>query len=712
MEQLLFDLNPNPVLIYEQDSLCILKVNEAFLKKYGYSCDEVKALTIKEIRPPEDVEKLRKILTQLEDGQTRRSGVVRHSSKSGEIFYVKVNSHSYNYEGKESRVAIIHDVTDRVEAEKKARRAFDELNHHVNHSPLAMIKWDADFRILKWSKRAEEVTGFKERAVLGKTPYVFRFDRDEDLAFVEEKMNLLVSGKKDKVHFETSMHRKDGTLIELRVHASVLRDANGAIVSVLTFFEDITEQKKTKLRYLRLFENANDGIFIMEGDRFIECNEQATNIYGCSKNDILGRTLYDFSPEFQPDGKNSKEEARKRIEKALNEVPQVFQWKHLKKDGTGIDTEVSLNRLELGSEVYLQAIIRDLTEQKKARAELRKSEQLFKELFLKAPGAIIMVDQQNRVKMVNQSFEKLFGYSKAELLDQDLDQIIVSKDDYQKAPKMPSYGFNDGQFYSGVTRYTKDGEPKEVLLGAIPVYLDGEAIAGFGIYIDITEQKENERKLKKSLEEKQVLLEEIHHRVKNNLAIISGLLQLQTFDSQDEKILSVLNDSQLRIQSMATVHELLYQSENFAEISFKTYVNKLINSMKNTLPFDHKKIDVKIETAEILMDINQAIPCAMLINELITNAFKHAFKGRKSGSIRITLKEIGERLIIKVKDNGVGLPDDFSIDKKKSIGMNLIQTLTQQLKGELNVKSEGGGCFTVNFEKTKRRGSGTLHTLN
>ncbi|HET6528339.1 MAG TPA: PAS domain S-box protein, partial [Balneolaceae bacterium] len=691
MEQLLFDLNPNPVLIYELDTLCILKVNKAFLGKYGYEEDEISRLTIEEIRPKKDIEVLRKLLNQ--DEQSRRSGVIRHSSKSGEIFYVKVNSHSYSYEGKESRLAIIHDVTDRVEAEKKARRAFDELNHHVNHSPLAMVKWDADFRILKWSKRAEEIMGFKERSVLGKTPYVFRFNSDSDFAFVEEKMDLLISGKQDKVHFETRMNRKDGALIELRVHASVLRDTNGAIISVLTFIEDITQQKKTESRYLRLFENANDGIFIMEGDRFIECNEQVTQIYGCQKSDILGQTPSDFSPEYQPDGKPSRDEAQNRIEKALSGDPQVFEWKHLQKDGTPIDTEVSLNRLELGSEVYLQAIVRNLTEQKKARAELRKSEQLFKKLFLEAPGAIIMVDKQNRVKKVNQSFEKLFGYSKAELLDQDLDQIIVSKEDYQKVPKMPAMHGGDGNFYSDVIRYTKKGEAREVLLGTIPVYLDGEAIAGFGIYIDITKQKENERKLKNSLEEKQVLLEEIHHRVKNNLAIISGLLQLQTFDSQDEKIRSVLNDSQLRIQSMATVHELLYQSENFAEISFKTYVDKLVNSMKNTLPFDHQKIEVEIETAEILMDINQAIPCAMLINELITNAFKHAFKGRKSGTIRVTLKEIGKRLIIKVKDNGVGLPADFTIDKKKSIGMNLIQTLTQQLKGELNIKSKDGVCF-------------------
>lgn len=711
MEQLLFDLNPNPVLIYETGTLQIVRANQAFLQKYGYTCQEIDGLNVEDIWPAEDANAFQQIAGQ-EKADNEASQFIRLQSKTGDTFYVKINAHNYSYEGKACRLVMVHDITERVEAENKARTAFDELNHHVNHSPLAMIKWDADFRIIKWSKRAEEIIGYKEKAVLGKTPHAFKFYTDTHLTSVEKNMALLVSGVEDKINFETKLYRKDQSLVDLRIHASVLRNADASIISVLTFIEDITEYKKTELRYHRLFENANDGIFIMQGDTFIECNERATGIYGCPKGDILGKTPHDFSPEYQPNGKRSGEEAKRKIEKALNGAPQVFEWRHVKKGGTPIDTEVSLNRLELGDEVFIQAIIRDLTEQKKARAELRKNEQLFKKLFLKAPGAIIMVDKENRIKMVNQSFEELFGYSKEELLGQDLDQIIVSKEDYDKAPKMPSEGFKDGKFYSDVTRYTKSGERREVLLGAIPVYLDDEPIAGFGIYIDITAQKENERKLKKSLEEKQVLLEEIHHRVKNNLAIISGLLQLQTFESKDEKIRSVLNDSQLRIQSMATVHELLYQSNNFAEISFKTYVNKLVNSMKSTLPFDHQHIDVEIKTSEILMDINQAIPCAMLINELITNAFKHAFKGKKSGTIWITLRELGERLVIEVRDNGVGLPDDFSIEERSSIGMSLIKTLTQQLKGELCIKTDGGARFAVNFEKTKRNGSGSLHLLN
>ncbi len=712
MDQLLFDLNPSPVLIYEPGSLRILNANKAFREKYGYTENEVTRLTLEDIRPEEGIKKMKEIIDNLDESGINKTGVVRHLSKSGEIFFVKINSHKYEYQGKKARLVLIFDVTERVQAERKAQKAFDELNHHVNHSPLAMIKWNEKFQIIEWSKRAEEITGFKKSTVMGKTPHVFRFYEDKDLQVVQENMDLLISGNKDKTNFETKMYRKDAGLVDLRIHASVLRDEEGSLISVLTFIEDITEQKKTELRYQRLFESANDGIFLMKEDRFVECNDEVTNIYGYDREEILGSSPVDFSPEFQPDGSLSSEKALDKINKTLNGEPQIFEWKHVKKDGTPIDVEVRLNRIDLSNEVYVQAIVRDLTEQKKAQEKLRRSEQLFRKLFLKAPGAMIMVDKQNKVQMVNQSFEDLFGYSQKELMGKDIDQIIVSEDEYDKVPKMPGLDFPEGKFYSDVTRYTKDGRKLDLLLGAIPVYLDDNPIAGFGIYVDITEQKEYERKLKQSLDEKQVLLEEIHHRVKNNLAIISGLLQLQAFESDDETTKAVLNDSQLRIQSMAIVHEMLYKSENFIDISFETYVNKLIETMKHTLPFDHQHIDIEVDATDVSMDINQAIPCAILVNELITNAYKHAFKGRKSGKIWISLTETEDQIAVEVGDNGIGLPDDFSLEDQTSIGMNLVQNLTRQLKGELDIDKRDGTSFKVSFDKSKRRGSSTLHLLN
>jgi len=708
MDQHLFDINPNPILIFEKDSLAILKGNNAFCKKYGYTEEEISDLTLYDIRPDESKEILDKIISNRDPDKKNETGIVKHCSKDGILFYVTVSGHPVEYKGMDARIVFIHDVTERIEAEKKARQAFDELHHHVNNSPLALIKWNADFEVIEWSNRAKEITGYPKEQVLGKTPDLFYFYED-DYEIVEQMMGELVSGTRDALNFEVKLYGRDGELVDVKVHASVLRNKEDELISVLTFFEDITEQNKAKLRYRRLFNNANDGIFLMKNTKFVECNPQVLNIYGCTKKEeILGKTPIDFSPEQQPDGQKSLIKARKKIQKALDGKPQVFEWKHTQLDGTLIDVEVSLNRLDLGKEVFVQAIVRDLTEQKKAQKKLRRSEKLFRKLFLKAPGAILMVDKQNKVQRVNQSFEELFGYSEQELLGKDIDDIIVGKSDTGKTLRMPGDGFKDGKFYEDIVRYTKQGEERHLLLGAIPVYLDDEPIAGFGIYIDITEQKEYEYKLQQSLEEKQVLLEEIHHRVKNNLAIISGLLQLQAFETEDEQTKNALNDSQLRIQSMALVHEMLYQSENFVDISFETYLNKLVDIMKATLPFNHQHIEIDIETKDVSLDINQAIPCAILINELVTNSYKHAFKDRESGTIFIHLDEDEEYIVINVGDDGVGLPDDFSIAEQSSIGMNLVQTLTDQLNGTLEIQRGEGSYFSVRFEKSKRNGEEQL----
>ncbi|PAU93615.1 hypothetical protein CK503_10695 [Aliifodinibius salipaludis] len=712
MDRSLFDLNPNPVLIYDKDSLDILEANGAFWEKYKFHKDEIKSLNLYDLRPKDAYEKLDQVVENREDGVSNRIEVARHQTKEGELIYVMVSSHPYKNGFKNARMAFIHDVTERVEAEKKAKRAFDELNHHVNHSPLAMIKWDADFKVIEWSERAKEMTGYPKSLVLGHSPEVFDFYED-DLGVVKRNMDYLMSGKGDKTHFEVKMYHREGHLVDLSIHTSVMRDDNGDLISILTFIEDVTNEKQAEIRYQRLFENANDGIFIMDEDQFIECNSQVVNIFGLdSKEQILGKSPVYFSPEFQPDGQKSDAKARKKIQKALEGTPQVFEWQHQTLAGKPVDVEVSLNRLQLVEDVYVQAIVRDLTEQKKAQEKLRKSEELFRKLFLKAPGAMVMIDTQNRVQKVNKSFEELFGYTEEELLNRDIDEIIVGEEDDQIIPRMPDKGFEEDKFYTDIIRYTKQGEKLNLLLGAIPVYLDEDPIAGFGIYVDITEQKKYQEQLKKSVKEKQVLLEEIHHRVKNNLAIISGMLQLQAFEADNEEIRNALNDGQLRIQSIGIVHELLYQSGNFIDISFEEYISKLIDTIKNTLPFNHQHIDVEVDTGNVLLDINQAIPSAILINEMVTNAYKHAFDNSQPGKIEILLTKSDKEISMIVRDNGKGLPDGFTVENHASIGMNLIETLTNQLEGELFYTSDGGTEFKVVFENKKQTGSGSLLIAN
>jgi len=215
---------------------------------------------------------------------------------------------------------------------------------------------------------------------------------------------------------------------------------------------------------------------------------------------------------------------------------------------------------------------------------------------------------------------------------------------------------------------------------------------------DITERKKAEQKIKESLKEKEILLAEIHHRVKNNLAVITGLLELQVQNTDNDEAKTVLRDSQLRINSMALIHEKLYESDNLSLIQFGKYIGELIDVIADSHITKEKPIEIDIESDPIEFTITQAIPCGLLMNEIVTNALKHAFEGRNSGKISISLKKEGDVIQLVISDNGIGLPDNFEEMKVKSLGMTLIYTLASQLNADMNIESGEGTVYRLTFE--------------
>ena len=709
MDHLLFDQNPNPMWIYDLDSLGILKVNNAATELYGYSKEEFENLTFRDISAPEVLLKLEKDAKELKDKGTVDSGINKHLNKQGEALFVKVQGQKYPYKDFNSRLVTITDVSEVVKAEEKVQKLYEELNHHVMHSPLGVIKWDKDLHIQEWSQRAREISGYTADEVVGKSPFVFNFFDEHEIKRVKKIVRDLIEQKVDRSQFETVIRHKDGAKVHIQVYSSTHRGEDGSLDSVVSLVEDISERKKSELKYEKLFENANDGIFIMKGDKFVDCNKKVEEIFGSEKDEIIGSTPFDFSPDKQPDGQLSTEKGEAFIKKVLEDNPQEFEWKHKKKDGSLVDVRVSLNKLELGGENFIQSIVRDISKEKETELEMRKRETLFRNLFLEAPAAMAMVNTENKTLMVNESFERLFGYAEDELIGKDIDEFIVPERERGTALKMPAIDFEGESLIAEKVRYTKSRERKDVLMAAIPVYFKGKPLAGFGMYIDITDRKESEARLKKSLKEKQVMLEEIHHRVKNNLAVISSMLELQKFEADNEKLSDALHDSQLRIKSIALIHEMLYKSENLSEIEFATYVDQLVEAIMEALPIKSKHINVNVESEEVRMNINQAIPCALIINELVTNAFQHAFNG-ETGMIGVKVDVRKDHIFVEVSDNGKGLPQKFTLEKSQSLGLKLVDALCEQLGADLDYGNREGSYFNYSFSlEESKKGSASLH---
>jgi two-component sensor histidine kinase len=215
---------------------------------------------------------------------------------------------------------------------------------------------------------------------------------------------------------------------------------------------------------------------------------------------------------------------------------------------------------------------------------------------------------------------------------------------------------------------------------------------------EIYEHGIDEEKIKTSLKEKEVLLKEIHHRVKNNMQIISSMLGLQSSYINDQHLNEILNDSQNRIKSMALIHEKLYQSNNMANINFSEYVNSLISNLQQSYSFRRDRIIVNKNIENVSFNIDTAIPLGLIINEILSNTYKHAFPIGGEGIINITIKTIDKnQYILDISDNGIGLPQGFDIENNKSLGLKLVNVLTDQIGGKLEIGSEIGVRFTITF---------------
>ena len=244
----------------------------------------------------------------------------------------------------------------------------------------------------------------------------------------------------------------------------------------------------------------------------------------------------------------------------------------------------------------------------------------------------------------------------------------------------------------------------ESIIGWVENYVfklpNGEIV---NVYEDITDRKRDEKKIKDSLREKEVLLKEIHHRVKNNMQIICSLLNLQADQIVDEKARTVYRNSQDRIRSMALIHEKLYQSRDLARIDFKGYVDDLVSYLTSVYGIDSSKITLKPRVSDIYLGIDTAIPLALIINELVSNSIKHAFKDRDSGEIWIEfLSEQNDdskkrHYVLEVGDNGVGLPKNLDIRDIKTFGLDLVLSLTEQVDGKLSLDLGRGTTFQIRF---------------
>jgi len=370
----------------------------------------------------------------------------------------------------------------------------------------------------------------------------------------------------------------------------------------------------------------------------------------------------------------------------------LIGFEDCRKERTWEDFEISILSSFAASVGYVLS-------RKRANDELAKSERRYKEMAELLPQPVFETDALGRVTFVNRRAFEYFGYGPEDMECGFTVTDVVVPEERQRAiantlkllagEKVPDFEY---------TAQRKDKSTFSVLVNSSPI-IHKEMVMGLrGVVTDITDRKRAEEMLKASLQEKEVLLKEIHHRVKNNLQVVSSLLSLQSGYIMDFQAREGFKESQNRIRSMALVHEKLYKSGDLSRINFPEYIESIADYLRRSYASNCRGVRLNLDVDDVSLNIDRAIPCGLIVNELISNCLKHAFPNGRSGDIYLSLHSIDGIIDLVVKDNGAGLPKDLDIRKTKSLGITLVSTLVKQLKGTLEMRSEPGTEFKIRFK--------------
>ena len=521
------------------------------------------------------------------------------------------------------------------------------------------------------------------------------FDVPEYALEIKFRMDELK--KKGQLLFESAHQHKNGTIIPVEVNARVVKfKGKKLILSVARDINDrkIIQSEITRSRKLsQIINTLPDYLTIVD----FEGNIELTNPY-LQKN--LG-----WGDEVR--GENirillEKELSLEKLKKLLNQGYLHQEEVNLKhKNGKIIPAilNAALITDAEGKPLNIIAIARDVSQLKEVELELETNRIFLEKTIDALRDGFSVLNKRGEHVMVNPALCQMTGFNADELLGQ--------------GPPHPYWGDNvstqkilnkviggDMDDFELVFK-KKDGSLFPVIVSPSSLMSPEGEIYYFATVKDISSLKQIEEDLKKSLQEKDVLMKEIHHRVKNNLQIISSLLSLQSDYIQNKTDLAIFKDSQCRAKSMALIHEKLYQSGLLKSINIKDYIQALASELIGTYSAEGKIITLDMDVDDILMDVDTAIPLGLILNEIITNSLKHAFV-EKEGEIKVYLKSSDDQIQLEVADNGIGMRTDIDWRNTDSLGLQLVNSLCRQIDGEIELDNAHGTCFKIIFPLNNR----------
>ena len=589
--------------------------------------------------------------------------------------------------------------TERIRAEDSLKESEEKYRLLFANASEGILTMDMKGKIQDVNSKFSSMTGFPPEELIGKgfidLARLFQISAKQ----VASRFAGFVKGRTKQTDW--AITTRDGRKIDVTVSPSMIKKGSQNI-GISVMITDVTEQKKAQSalkeseRFLQnVFDGIQDGICVLDLNYTILKTNAWLERMCEPQMPLVGKKCYQAYHErdsicpWCPSVKAMETGRvwREKIPYPLEEDPKGW-----------IDLSAFPLKDKKGKVVGIIEHVKEISDMIRAEQALKESEEKYRNLIEKSSEAIILF-YNNKFEMINNRFTEMFGYT--------LEELNAPNFDFKKlfAPKSIAFiedhmrRLENGEIVESMCIFTavaKSG--REIECESSINYIEYEGGKAVQCIIrDITERKRAEERINKDLKENEVLLKEIHHRVKNNLQIISSLLSLQAQQFKNEKALAAFQESRDRIHSMAMVHDKLYRSNDLANVDFKGYIESLTSSLFKTYSTS-SKVALDLQIQDIALGIDMAIPCGLLLNELISNSLKHAFPNDRKGRIKILFIERDKNFYkLEFSDNGVGIPQDLDLKEAQTFGFRLINVLVEQLNGELTIQKEKGTTFIITF---------------
>jgi PAS domain S-box-containing protein len=720
-------------------------VNETLAKRLKMDKDELIGANAFHLLPDELARTRMKFLNKvIESGES----LVFSDERDG-IFLQNHIYPMFDEKGKVSRLVIFSmDVTELKIAEKALIQSEEKYRQIIETTQEGVWIIDENANTSYVNQSMEEMLGYAVDEMMGRS--LFDFMDDEGKIDAAEKMERRKKGIKERHDFR--FKHKEGSDIWTMISTNPIFE-NGEFKGALGMLSDITERKKMEksLRESKEFsENVlasmMDGFSVLDVDGIhTDVNQALCDMTGFSRDELIGTgPPHPYWPEEEYGSIQAAFE--NTLKGNMDEYELIFK----RKNGERFQVIVSPSVVKDEKEnlISAEATVKDISERKKREDQIKLHNmtleginQIFREVIAaETEDEIAKKSLQICEEVTNSKFGFILELNEKGKLDAlaisdpGWDECVM-EDAIVMIKGMEERGIHGKASRDGVSVLTNDPSNHEDSIGTpeghptltsflgVPLKQGDEIIGSIGLGnkedgYDMKDQeileklsvalseslmrKRAETSLKTALDEKELLLKEIHHRVKNNLMIISSLLSLQSHHLKDEETIGIFKESQNRAKSMALIHERLYLSTDLKNIDFREYITTLAKDLYRTYVTDQSRVRLELNIEELNIDINTAIPLGLILNELITNSMKHAFSGEERGTISIDFQKDGDEFKLMVSDDGVGFPENLDFKNTDSLGLELVNTLTDQIDGKIDLKVHNGTKFTISFKETNK----------